>query len=336
MVFLSCDWGSTSLRLRAVEAPGLRILRERRSPRGSSGLLPPGTPAAVRAEAFARCLAEEIEALGLDSSWAGCPVIASGMVTSAHGWLELPYARTPFALDGSGLAMAGAGFVAGHPVTLVSGLTDGADVMRGEECELLGLTRWEGWAAAVPAAGQATVILPGTHCKHVRIAAGQVHAFRTYMTGELYALLRRHSVLRHSLPGGDPGGAPDPEALRAGALAVREMGLAGALFRVRTGALLGGMGPAAADAFLQGILIGSEFTAGALPQGGLVLAAGEQSSPSYAAVLRSLGWGDRLTVVPPPAVAFSAALGHAVALERLSGKDCREAGAGACPASGGR
>jgi 2-dehydro-3-deoxygalactonokinase len=206
----------------------------------------------------------------------------------------------------------------GRPVLLVSGLTDGTDVMRGEECELLGLTRWAGWTETGPA-GTATVIMPGTHCKHVQVGGGRASSFRTYMTGELYALLRQHSVLRHSLPPPGVTPPPDAEALREGALLVQEMGLAAALFRVRTAALLRGMGPPAAAAFLAGILIGAEFAAGPAGDGRLVLAAGEQTSAPYAAVIAALGLGARLAVVPPEVVAQSSAVGHALVLGREAG-----------------
>jgi 2-dehydro-3-deoxygalactonokinase len=333
MVFLSCDWGSTTFRLRALEMPTGRILRERRSDRGSSGLTPAGTPAEERALAFARCLAEEIAAFGPDPAWGLCPLVASGMVTSAHGWRELPYAQTPLPMDGSGLVTHALRLPDGRPVVLVSGLTDGTDVMRGEECELLGLSRWQGWSA-LAAAGDLTVIMPGTHCKHVRLSAGLICGFRTFMTGELYALLRQHSVLRHSLPPLEPVPAPlAAAALRDGAVTVRELGLAAALFRVRTAALLRGLGPAAATAFLNGVLIGAEFAEGAMPGGRLVLAASEAASALYAAVIEGLGGGERLTVVPPAEVARSSALGHALVLSRQPGPDLSEIGPAPRPAS---
>jgi 2-dehydro-3-deoxygalactonokinase len=313
MVFISCDWGSSSFRLRAVEGATGQILAERRSAAGSSSLLPPGSAAGERAAAFARHLQAEIAALDPAGAWAACPVVASGMVTSAHGWLELPYARTPLPLAAGALTTTMARLSDGREVRLISGLSDGEDVMRGEECELLGLSAWAGWRTALPD-GDGLVILPGTHCKHVRLEAGHVCGFRTYMTGELYALLRQHSVLRHSLPAASAAAPPvDGAALRAGALLVRDLGLAAALFRVRTAALLHGLAPAAADAFLNGILIGAEF-AGLPPSPALLLSAGEHTSALYAAVLQSLDLDGRLTVVPPAVAALSSTVGHGLLL----------------------
>jgi 2-dehydro-3-deoxygalactonokinase len=320
VVFISCDWGSSAFRLRAVDGATCRVLAERCSGAGSSTILPPGATAGVRADTFARRLEDEVAALDPTGTWAACPVIASGMVTSAHGWLELPYARTPLALDGSALTTAAVRLPGGREVLLVSGLSDGEDVMRGEECELLGLASWEGWRHAVPG-GQATVILPGTHCKHVRLEGGQVCGSRTYMTGELYALLRRYSVLRHSLPAAEAAAPPvDLVALREGAALARELGLAAALFRVRTAALLRGLSPAAADALLNGILIGAEFANVARDsRRALVLSAGERASALYAAVLTALGLGGRLTVVPPAVAATCSARGHRAVLAAHAG-----------------
>ncbi len=322
MLFISCDWGSSSFRLRLVDGKTGRIVGERRSAAGSSTLLPPGASAALRAAEFARCLDAEIAALDPDGAWATCPVVASGMVTSAHGWIELPYAHTPLPLDGSGLTTAVARLPGGREVLLVSGLSDGEDVLRGEECELLGLAGWEGWRAAFPV-GRGTVILPGTHCKHVRLHDGQVCGFRTFMTGELYALLRQYSVLRHSLPPA-AGAAPslDVDALRAGVAVGRDLGLAAALFRVRTAALLHGLAPAAADAFLNGILIGAEFAG--FPQAGtppLLLSAGERTSALYAAVIQSLDLGCTLSVVPPAVAAACSAVGHQTLLTARASRE---------------
>ena len=319
MVIISCDWGSSSFRLRAWDGRGGRVLSERRSALGSSALLPPGTPAAARAAFFAARFEEELSAFDPAGVWRDSPVVISGMATSAHGWRELPYAAAPLALDGAGLVTRRERLPGGREVILVSGLSDGQDVMRGEECELLGLAQWPGWGEALPG-GRGTVILPGTHCKHVQIEGGRVCRWRTCMTGELYGLLRQHSVLRHSLPSDGaspppPAGAaalPDREAVREGARRGREHGLSAALFQIRAQALLHGLAPATADAWLNGILIAAEFTAGQVAEGPLLLSASPRSAWLYETVLDALGLAERLTVVPADCADCLAAAGHAV------------------------
>ena len=37
--------------------------------------------------------------------------------------------------------------------------------------------------------------LPGTHSKWVEVEKGRIERFSTYMTGEVYAVLKQHSIL---------------------------------------------------------------------------------------------------------------------------------------------
>ncbi len=262
---LSCDWGSTSFRLRAVTAAG-EVQAERRTAHGTSAVSAPGLAAAEREARFTERLATEIAALAetAGSDFADLPIVVSGMTTSAHGWVELPYAIAPLPLDGTGLVTARRE-VLGHPVTLVSGIRTDRDVMRGEECELLGLLRSQ------PAYGQGEVLvlLPGTHAKHVRLRDGQLVGFRTAMSGELFALLKEHSVLRHSFAGTD--GTSHPDAFLAGLREVADCGLCAALFQVRVRTLLAGASAADSAAFLDGLLLGDELRGLALAPGQRVL-----------------------------------------------------------------
>lgn len=253
---LSCDWGSTSFRLRAVTAEGA-VRAERRSPRGTSAVSAE-VAASGRAARFAEVLGEEIAALEADGGivLTGLPVVVSGMATSAHGWLELPYAVAPLPLDGTGLTTARRQ-VRGHEVTLVSGIRTECDVMRGEECELLGLLR----ARPACARGDWAVILPGTHAKHVLLEEGSLADFSTAMSGELFAVLKEHTVLRHSFaPERETG--PEQgldEVFLEGLLVSYREGLCSALFQVRARTLLANASAAASRAYLNGTLLGDEL-----------------------------------------------------------------------------
>ena len=69
------------------------------------------------------------------------------------------------------------------------------DVMRGEEIQIAGaLVAQPAWAV------RACIVLPGTHSKWVRLEDGRVVAFETHLTGELYAVLRQHSILGRLMP----------------------------------------------------------------------------------------------------------------------------------------
>jgi 2-dehydro-3-deoxygalactonokinase len=116
--------------------------------------------------------------------------------------------------------------------------------MRGEETQVLG------------SGVEGTLCLPGTHSKWVEVANGRIVRFSTHMTGEVYAVLKQHSILGRMME----EGAPIPEAFHEG---VRRSGDAGGLlhhlFGVRTRALMGELAPAASPSYLSGLLIGHEL-----------------------------------------------------------------------------
>ena len=64
--------------------------------------------------------------------------------------------------------------------------------MRGEETQAIG------WLAqdAERRKGRHVICHPGTHAKWVLVENGRIVRFITAMTGELFAVLTRHSVLR--------------------------------------------------------------------------------------------------------------------------------------------
>jgi len=305
---LSCDWGTTHFRLRAVSPDGANTLGEFRSTEGVATLAEAHAPA-DRAAAFRFVLAEAIATLGrtnvpLDG---GMPVLISGMAGSSLGWQELPYAELPFPLDGSGVRwqqrppVEVEGRV--HDVFLLSGVRSREDVCRGEETELLGLFTEEAMRGL---AERCLVIQPGTHSKHLRIERRLLVDFRTFMTGELFDVLSRHSVLRHSVA----TGGREPEELaesdfRAGVRAAAELPLAAVLFRVRTRQVLEGIGGVRGRAFLSGALIGSELahlTVGEAADVPLVLCASHALHAPYRIALEELSPLGRTTLVDADAV----------------------------------
>jgi 2-dehydro-3-deoxygalactonokinase len=177
------------------------------------------------------------------------------MVGARQGWLEVPYRDTPC----SPVAADGAGHPKAHDPRLLVSIVPGLrqidptpDVMRGEETQIAGLLSQEPGFEGV-------VCLPGTHTKWVRIAAGEIIFFQTFMTGELFDLIGTHSVLRHSLDG---TGWEDGEFMNSvEAMMAAPETLAARLFSIRAEALVSGLAPAAARARLSGLLIGAELVA---------------------------------------------------------------------------
>jgi 2-dehydro-3-deoxygalactonokinase len=181
-----------------------------------------------------------------------------GMAGARQGWMEAPYLDAP--ADLGSLAYAAVrpplleAFIAPRILPGVCQKPAGSeDVMRGEETQILGLS------ALVPNLS-GLVVLPGTHAKWVRVDGRRIERFATSMTGELFEVLRAHSVLRLSLGGAQEGAARD-EGFAAGLAAGIEspQRLPALLFKVRAGSLLSGRQPDWNAGFLSGLLIGAEI-----------------------------------------------------------------------------
>ena len=239
---IAIDWGTSSLRGARLDAIGA-VLEERSFAAGILTVPPGGFPAA-----FAQYFGD----------WTAPPdtlCLMAGMVGSRQGWVEAPYAACP----------AGPADVAGQlawvvpgRVAIVPGLScerGGApDVMRGEETQVFGVLQLLGLSDAA----QVTLVLPGTHSKWVQVEAGRVRGFATFMTGEVYALLRQHSILARTLPADDA--VFEAEAFDAGvAHSLRGNGLLSAAFSVRTLSLFERMPEPDRPSYLSGIVIGEEL-----------------------------------------------------------------------------
>ncbi|WP_172329413.1 2-dehydro-3-deoxygalactonokinase [Mangrovicoccus sp. HB161399] len=263
---VALDWGTSSLRAYRMDAGGA-ILQTRADGCGIQHLPAPGE------DGFEAAF-EAICGDWLDAAPGPVPVVAAGMVGSAQGWREVPYLRCPAGPES--LAAASLSFETrkGRRVTIAPGLLmdgpDGApDVMRGEEIQIAGTL-----AAHPEAARDAMLVLPGTHSKWAQLEDGRVVHFATYMTGELFAVLRAHSILGRLMPQ-DGGG--DPEAFGRGLERAREGGFSHALFSVRTLGLTGRIAPEGLADYMSGLLIGHEVlsAAGELDAGRPLFLVGE-------------------------------------------------------------
>ena len=253
---IGLDWGSS--RLRAYRLSRAGAVLEARASDGGASRLAVGAAPGDRAALFERHLRELI------ADWLvpGRPMIACGMVGSAHGWREAAYVSCPVEIDelhrhlmpvrgGEGLELwivPGASY---RPTGIAP------DVMRGEETQVVGvLAQDAAWAAG------ASIVLPGTHSKWVRIVDGKLVSFATRMTGELFDLLRSHSVLSRSLVDSTE---LDRDEFERGIAAARDApggDLSHLLFGVRTLHLFGERTPIALTDYLSGLLIGHELASG--------------------------------------------------------------------------
>ena len=240
---LACDWGTTTLRAWTLDEQGVVVAR-RESALGVSKLKP-----GEAAERFQDEVQPGLEAAGL-------PAILCGMVGSTLGWTVAPYVDCPAGLPELAASLAAveahAAWVRIVPGVRCQGLAHAPDVMRGEETQILG------WVAQHPerSRGRHVVCHPGTHAKWVLIEEGRIVRFVTAMTGELFAVLSRHSVLRSEAAADDPAGFD--EGLAA---AGEGDALAARLFTARARVAGAGRPADSTPSYLSGLLIGAEVAA---------------------------------------------------------------------------
>ncbi|MBL9192658.1 MAG: 2-dehydro-3-deoxygalactonokinase [Opitutaceae bacterium] len=305
--FISCDWGTSRLRLRLVERATQRVLSEHISNDGIQTLASLGPAGESRRARLGAALEGGIATLGTDCL-PGLPIVMSGMASSTLGWQDLPYARLPASVDGGTLHVSD--FIHhGRKVRLVSGLRGERDVMRGEETELIGL-----FSDPVrrPLADDCVAILPGSHSKHVRMTGGQIVDFTTFLTGELFGLLAQSSTLA-----GPVATEFDDEAFLAGVRTCQSLGLSAALFQTRACVVLGRIAARHSRTFLSGTLIGAELSALQRYLGvPLVLAAGGEVSRQYLLALKELLPAAGVTAIPPDELAAAVVRGHSQLLSR--------------------
>ena len=310
---IALDWGTSSLRGWLVGGDG-RVLDRRQS---SSGVL------AVTAGGFRTAY----EALCREwlARQPALPVLASGMIGGRQGWREAPYLETPAEPADLARNLLSMDDLAGRVFRIVPGLLTAdrkglPDVMRGEETQILGTL------AVKPASGSPhgrVVVLPGTHSKWVLVRDGAIIGFRTWMTGELYAVLREHSILgKLALPGED-WNAGMQAAFEDGV--VRAADAAGAvgriLFSARSRALVGEFAAEQVSPYLSGLLIGSEiddamrlFDSGAAPP---LIVAKPELAVRYKSAFRRLGH-ETQTAPPDAAVRGLVAIARSAALLETS------------------
>jgi len=235
--FVAVDWGTSSFRAWAI-APDGAVMAQHQGDQGMNGLAPAEFPPTLEA------------ALAHMGVTARVPVVACGMVGAAQGWIEAPYVAIG---DASHLARGAVKApTGGRDVFVLPGMKQASppNVMRGEETQIAGFLHSHPGFTGV-------LCLPGTHTKWVQMVDGRVHNFLTTMTGELFNLISRQSVLRHSMTDKGWDDAIFEEAVQT-TLAAPET-IATSLFEIRARDLQTGSDQSPARAWLSGLLIGLDL-----------------------------------------------------------------------------
>jgi 2-dehydro-3-deoxygalactonokinase len=232
--FLAIDWGTTNRRAYLIEDGA--VLATERDDLGILGVAPGG-------------FADELAALR--ARFERVPAVLAGMIGSNRGWVDAGYVAAPASLE----ALAAAAVRPQSDVAIVPGVSrlgDGrADVMRGEEVQLLGAVA----AGLVPAS--ALLCQPGTHSKWAWMKDGALADFVTAMTGELFALLKAHALIGEEMA----GVVADDSGFAAGVADAARGDLLGTLFGVRPARLLGLRAAGEAASYVSGLLIGTDARA---------------------------------------------------------------------------
>ena len=237
---IAIDWGTSSFRAYRVAAGGA-VLDKRNAPLGVMQ---------IEGRRFADALDSQI------GDWLAAgegPVLMSGMIGSRQGWQEAPYVACPAGPEDIARRLIEVGWGSGRRAWIAPGLssrdTAGVpDVMRGEETQILGVLD------RLPES--AWVCLPGTHSKWVEVREHRIARFTTHMTGEVFAVMKAHSILGRLFA----GSATDLTGFDAGVQRARDPGgLLHHLFGVRARGLFGELADVSAASYLSGLLIGHEL-----------------------------------------------------------------------------
>jgi 2-dehydro-3-deoxygalactonokinase len=234
--FIGLDWGTTSFRAYLVNGEGA-VTEQRAAP---EGIL------AVKDGAFEQAL--EAHLTGWDAS---LPVIASGMITSRQGWVEIPYVDCPAGPEELAKAIRAKTLASGRTVHFLTGLhlkseSLGHDVMRSEETQVFGAID----------SGAMHFVTPGTHSKWIDVNDGKITSFATYVTGETFAVLKAHSILGRLMA----NDVDDDHAFHKGVdrAFADPAGLLHNLFSARSLALYQELPPQHIASYLSGLIIGAE------------------------------------------------------------------------------
>lgn len=321
--YIAVDGGTTNTRAALVE--DMRVVSTSRRPVGArdqarqDGASP--LPAAV-----AECIADVLKAANrpIDSIQF---IVASGMLTSNVGLLELPHVESPVGLEELAAAVEVRQLtdISPIPIHFIRGVKTSSDhgsgipgdMMRGEEAEVFGLL------TILERKGPLQFVLPGSHTKLIAVdECGRITDIRTSLTGEMIAALARHTVLAASVPDPLPTSF-DPQAIQEGASWTESTGLLHAAFAVRLTHVLQKTPPDRLAALLVGAVVGSDvadMVRTGVPKKVPLLIGGADPLKSVYAQLLQTALADRSIAVQPidgNACQNAAAIGAGTIVQRF-------------------
>ena len=307
---LCCDWGTTSFRLRLTNLKA-DVIAETNAETGilvyhNNWLSQNDDNPERRFDYYLQYIQSQIGEIrhNLDIDIAKLPLVISGMAISSIGMMNMPYENLPFSVAGT------TGFECrfqknGAPIILITGVFSKDDLMRGEETQIIGLYHTPELNNVLPNSG--IFVLPGTHSKHVSINDKAIISIKTFITGELFHILRSNGTLAKSIEFIHEERNINPENQLAFIKGIHESkngSLLNNLFQVRVNDILKKLNKEQNFYYLSGLLIGSEFDylkkepiLSATNK--LVVCCSHNFIPYYTTVLKELGLIDDAIFIPP-------------------------------------
>jgi 2-dehydro-3-deoxygalactonokinase len=234
---LAVDWGTSSLRGALLNCEGV-VLEKRAFPQGILQ---------VAHGQFQHVFEQRF------GDWISADTLSliSGMAGSRQGWREAPYCPCPSGFQDIAQHLQ---WIDKDRIGIVPGLStwndDTPDVMRGEEIQIFG-------ALSAQQVQTAQFVLPGTHSKWAQVLDGKITSFKTFMTGEFYAMLSQHSILAKTCL---PDAPLKKEVFLEGVMQSQKPGgLLHHAFSARSLALFEKLNPAQSSSYISGLLIGEEI-----------------------------------------------------------------------------
>ena len=240
--WIAVDWGTTNLRIWHCDQTG-NVLDETKVQMGM-GTLGASEYEGVLISHINSYLSAEVIT----------EVLVCGMAGARQGWQDAGYLNAPCPPPTCDQAVKVKTSDPRILVHILPGIkqTDPADVMRGEETQIAGyLNNTPDY--------NGLICLPGTHSKWVSVENTKVAEFQTFMTGEIYDLLSRNSVLKHSVSSNGFSHSDFVEAAKSAFTNTADV--SSQLFRLRAQHLVHDTDPDVLRARLSGILIGQEIAA---------------------------------------------------------------------------
>ncbi|XOV91067.1 MAG: 2-dehydro-3-deoxygalactonokinase [Bacteroidota bacterium] len=306
---LCIDWGTSSFRAALVEIGSQKVTSSFQSDRGCKVVFQESLEKQTDPFDF---FTQELQGLLRQHDLQQSDyeqIIISGMASSSIGMKELPYASLPFSMNGSGVLSETMEVRGLGKITLISGVADKEDIMRGEETQLLGLCDHLDL-------DNSTLIFPGTHSKHMKVRNGELVGFKTYLTGELFQLVSEQSILNRSVMKSTwsldfklPFSLGVDEALKENLL--------NSLFRIRARDILGKDNNSSQNYFyLSGLIIGNELRGLVSVNGKKIYACDGKMKSLYQQAVNQLGISDA-TFLATEELAYSYINGQLSILKHL-------------------